>query len=127
MGYDTIPRTGRVVNVVGIRGKLAKERRTREGTEKKTRVKMRTRVELYEADKRKAVNTCMHIYSQKLQHFTARNYSILQPEAAAFYSQKLQQFTARNFSILQPETSVFYSQKLQHIYSTAHSLLWFRC
>ena len=47
--------SGRVANVVSKRGKLAKERRTQEGSEKERRVKMRTRVEAYRSVKRKEV------------------------------------------------------------------------
>ena len=48
-------RSGRVVNVVSKRGKLAKERRAAEGSERDTRIRMRTRVEAYRTDKRKEV------------------------------------------------------------------------
>ena len=48
-------RSGRVVNIVGLRGKLAKERRAKEGSVKDRRVKMRTRVEAYKSHKRKEV------------------------------------------------------------------------
>ena len=48
-------RSGRVVNVVGLRGKLARERRMHEGNQKQKRVRMRTRVEVYKVQKRKEV------------------------------------------------------------------------
>ena len=48
-------RLGRVVSIVHLRGKLYKERRALEGSEKEKRVKMRSRVEKYRAIKRKEV------------------------------------------------------------------------
>ena len=45
-------RSGSVVNIVHLRGKLYKERRRLEGSEKEKRVKMRSRVEEYRAVKR---------------------------------------------------------------------------